>query len=275
MSAANGARNPVGAAAVVAARISLSFHPHKMRRILLLGFGCGALAAASVGCQQPPRAAPPEVSPARRLADIVLAADSRLDRRHRSLGPHARRHAGRLRAARARPSGAGLGHPACIRRPAPARGPALQAGSPVGRPCPQLRLRDRRRSTRARRVRSRRRIRSDGRADRQGHHDRCGRRADLQGHALAHAGAGRGGRADRPGAADGGHLLRRARLLVGAAAGRQLPAGRRTPDPRRRVRGLRGHPGRGVRGERQAAASFPLCNGWRQGRPTTTKRAAR
>ena len=37
-----------------------------------------SLAAASVGCQRPPARLHSEVSPARRLADIVLAADSRL-----------------------------------------------------------------------------------------------------------------------------------------------------------------------------------------------------
>jgi murein DD-endopeptidase MepM/ murein hydrolase activator NlpD len=49
-----------------------------MRRILLLGLVCCVLAAASMGCQETPARQRSEVSPARRLADIVLAADSRL-----------------------------------------------------------------------------------------------------------------------------------------------------------------------------------------------------
>lgn len=49
-----------------------------MRRILPLGLLCGVVALASVGCQRPPSHRQREASPARRLADIALAADSSL-----------------------------------------------------------------------------------------------------------------------------------------------------------------------------------------------------
>ena len=120
MSAANGTETELAPPPSVLLGFRLRF-THKMRRILLLGFGCGVLAAASMGCQQPP---------ARQHSEVVAGAPPGRhrpgrrfppDRRHRSVGPDAQRHAGRLRAARAGPSGAGLGHPACIRRAAPAR----------------------------------------------------------------------------------------------------------------------------------------------------------
>jgi murein DD-endopeptidase MepM/ murein hydrolase activator NlpD len=49
-----------------------------MRRILVLGLVCGAVSATTLGCQRTPARAQAEVSPARRLADVVLAADSSL-----------------------------------------------------------------------------------------------------------------------------------------------------------------------------------------------------
>jgi murein DD-endopeptidase MepM/ murein hydrolase activator NlpD len=45
---------------------------------LVLGLICGAVAATTLGCQRTPARQQTDVSPARRLADVVLAADSRL-----------------------------------------------------------------------------------------------------------------------------------------------------------------------------------------------------
>jgi murein DD-endopeptidase MepM/ murein hydrolase activator NlpD len=49
-----------------------------MRRLLVSGFVCGVVISAGIACQWTPAYAPAEVARARRLADIVLAADSRL-----------------------------------------------------------------------------------------------------------------------------------------------------------------------------------------------------
>ena len=49
-----------------------------MRRRLLLGFACGVFTLAGIACQWTPAHAPTDVVRARRLADIMLAADSRL-----------------------------------------------------------------------------------------------------------------------------------------------------------------------------------------------------
>jgi murein DD-endopeptidase MepM/ murein hydrolase activator NlpD len=49
-----------------------------MRRRLLLGFVCGVFTLVGIACQWTPASAPADVVRARRLVDIVLAADSRL-----------------------------------------------------------------------------------------------------------------------------------------------------------------------------------------------------
>jgi murein DD-endopeptidase MepM/ murein hydrolase activator NlpD len=49
-----------------------------MRRLLVSGFVCGVVISAGIACQWTPAYAPAGVARARRLADIVLAEDSRL-----------------------------------------------------------------------------------------------------------------------------------------------------------------------------------------------------
>ena len=126
-----------------------------MRRILLLGFGLVRLPprALALPAGRPARLHS-EVSPARRLADIVLAADSRLIA---GTVPSGRTLGAMLSAFELRePDRQSL--VSAIQRVFDVRrlrvGQPFKSGSPVRRPCPQLRVRDRRRSTLARRVRS-------------------------------------------------------------------------------------------------------------------------